>query len=500
MSWRRDDSFDAPASPPEPYPPYPIDDFLKVPRDAIRQVVARAQTQESIVGMIALAAMSAATQQLIDVQMPRNLLRPVSLYLYGRLGSSDRKTSAAELLLKCFKDFDERVEADYRLAKQTFERDIRLWRNVERGLSRKIQADVAAGRSSEALLEQYAAHLAKEPRAPRQRKFLRENISERALYEALAGQRESIAALADEGDTVAGGGLLDRLGVIDSIWNGRLPERDRGYGKLSAAVDPRLTLLILLPSSIADHHEKKRGSLARDIGFHGRNLQADPPSNAGFRTQEAIDPEDRSIDEFTDCIVKFLEKSHFEHSEGRLQPQKVYFSEDAVDAWERKSAEIEECLKPGGSLHQIKDFAGKALEIASRIAAIFHYFSGQVGDITLDTFARAWRVVEWHMSEFKRIFYERSAERQVEINTEKLMSWLRQQARYGSKKLYRNDIVRRNPLRPLAALQPAFEALLLKGAIDVRMEDGSWMVHLDPRHFPELDPPKLFVPASRGQW
>ena len=323
-------------------------------------------------------------------------------------------------------------------------------------------------------------------------------MSERALYEALEGEREAIAALADEGETVMSGGLLDRLGTVDSIWNGKLPPRDRAYGKMTGAVDPRLTLLILLPSGVADIYEKKRGELARVIGFYARMLHAAPPSNAGSRVQVASDENAKDIEEFCSRVLELIERSHRERMADQFEPEVVHFSPDAADVWERKVAEVEECLKPGGSLHEIPDFAGKAVEIASRIAAIFHYFSGQVGDITVDTFGRAWKIVEWHMTEFKRIFYEKSSERVLAKNVARLTNWLRKKARYRYAIIAHNDVLQYNPLRTIDELRPALDVLRMNGAVALKQEGdgGKWMVHLNIEHFPELKPLTPFVYGS----
>lgn len=496
MNWSRDAPLDTP-EPDEAYPAYPIDAFFKVARGAIRHVFARVQAPESIVAMTALAAMSVACQQSIDVQMPRKLLRPTSLFFFGRLVSSGRKTSAADLLLSSIVAFDARLKREHEQAELVYGRETRVWRNLEKGISRRIHKEVAAGRPIEQLQEQYVAHLAKEPRAPRERQILRESVSERALYEALEGEREAIAALADEGDTVVRGGLLNRLGVVDSLWNGKLPRRDRAYGKLTGALNPRLTLLILLPGGLAEAYDKKHGAAARDSGFYGRMLHAAPPSNVGFRTQASAEEDDRVLEEFTSRILELLEKSYREHAAGQFKPQIIHFCPDAADAWERKAKEIEECLRPGGSLREIEEFAGKALEIASRIAAIFHYFSGQVGDITVDTFERAWKIVEWHLAESKRIFYEQSSERKLEKNVERLTNWLRRQARYRYAVIEKNDVLQHNPLRTIGELRPALDVLLMNGVIDVKYESGKWMVHLNIEHFPELKSATLFYTERR---
>jgi hypothetical protein len=385
---------------------------------------------------------------------------------------------------------DERLLLEHAVAGAAYQREIRTWRVIEKGLARQMQKEVAAGRPYEDLETRYTAHLAKEPVAPRKRQTVRRNISQRALHEALEGDREAIAALADEGQTIISGGVLDRLEVVNGIWSGQLQSMDRGYGKSIVCRNPRLALLLLVPNGLADRYEREHGEEARLGGFMGRCLHAAPPSNIGFRVDHPVKDE-QPITDFLKLIDEFFEESDRESEMGCFQHKTIRFSEEAADAWMAKRRELEEQMRPNGQLYEIKVFAGRSLETAGRIAAIFHFSSKEVGFISLDTFERAWRIVEWHLQEFKRIYYEGSAQRVLQRNVEALIAYFKKIG-IGLDNFKKNEVLQRGPLRAKASLQPALDVLEQRGMVTVQTVGGVRVIVLDHLHFPNARPRQLF--------
>ena len=52
---------------------------------------------------------------------------------------------------------------------------------------------------------------------------------------------------------------------------------------------------------------------------------------------------------------------------------------------------------------EIKDFASKAAENAARLAALFHLFSGKIGDISTEDMEQAITLTHWYLCEARRL-------------------------------------------------------------------------------------------------
>lgn len=97
----------------------------------------------------------------------------------------------------------------------------------------------------------------------------------------------------------------------------------------------------------------------------------------------------------------------------KLTRKKIYFSHDAKNLWLRLHNEIENDMKPGGSLYDVKDYGSKLAENIARVAALFHHFEQFEGDISAETLERAIRVCYWYTDEFIRIFSQSQIPQEV---------------------------------------------------------------------------------------
>jgi len=180
---------------------------------------------------------------------------------------------------------------------------------------------------------------------------------------------------------------------------------------------------------------------------------------------------------------------------GDVEPEILEFDDDARAIWITVSNRIEEQLQPLQYLSDIKDFASKYMEIAGRIAALFHKFAKQEGKISVDTLNRAGQIVDWHLHEFKRIFSPKTQYSvppglvDAEILEDYLyrMYWLR-----AASAAPKNDVLKSGPIRPVKRLNTALVFLGMQSRVRAATgPDGKIYIELNPHYFGERQLPFL---------
>jgi hypothetical protein len=399
------------ALPPLPMgPAYPIDAFYADEHDAIRAVYEWAQAPMAMIAMSFLSTMGLACQALWDVQLPYGSLSPLSLYMLIVADSGERKSAVDGKVAGQFHDLDETLEEQYRLDLISYKSAMNIWRREGRRLDREL-ARAASEESRSQAVKEILDHGRTEPVAPRSRKIMLENVSTTAIFEALDGDGESIAFHSAEGETVLEGGAMDTPGVLNKAWDGETPlNLDRARGRSLRVRRPRVAIYIAVQKAILQRKLGRRGDVTRGSGHMSRYLVADPDSTQGYRLM--FDFRDPSSDLLTfRARIAHLQSEYSERLRNAGQKRKILvFSEEAKRAWLKRNDEIEMLIRPGQDWSEIKDFASKSLQITARVAAILHAFKGLEGEISLETFNRAWMIVQWHANEFKRLFFVETTE------------------------------------------------------------------------------------------
>jgi len=117
---------------------------------------------------------------------------------------------------------------------------------------------------------------------------------------------------------------------------------------------------------------------------------------------------------------------------------------------------IEAGLAAQGQWMEIKDFASKAAENAVRLAALFHLFSGKTGDISVEHIEQAITLMNWYLSEARRLLEPQSNQPSLE-DARKLLVWLLQQRPQTTTP---RDILQFGPLRNKEQRDNALETLV----------------------------------------
>ena len=451
--------------------PYPLDAFLVVVREAGYELSRNVQAPDAMVGMALINAISMACQGLIDVRLPTGQVRPVSQNLLLVAESGERKSTLASLLLAPFREADLQAITSHHLRMVQYQAELDAWQAKNRGVRRAISKASSQGKDTSQLDAELAEHGTRKPSVPRLRYFLRQDITAKAIMEALQGDGESIALTTDEGHMLFQSSAMSHLGLLNRLWDS--PEvlpLDRARKEHILAMNPRVSVSIMTQKAPLQAYLEKRGSVAKGSGHWARYLVGWPASTQGYRW---VNPQEQTCEHlpvFHTRIKELLAAYKSMIESGEIKREQIEFSDDAKARWFGLAAETERMLREGEYLSDINDFASKVMEILARLAASMHYFGGEGGKITLDTLERAFTIIRWHIEEYKHLFSPQFVVPQDQIDAQAIANYLRSHLWRGPSSdtfAPKNHVRRNGPVRDKTRLNDALELLAAQGAVEV---------------------------------
>lgn len=468
-----------------PPPPYPIAAFYLIIKDAIDEVWRNTQGPDAMIAMEFVTDMAVAAQGIYDVCLPTGQVRPLSLNSLVVAESGERKTGVHNLVAKPLYEFDADRMKKYETELAEYELEYRIWKSEGAGLHRRITKLTQDGESIEDLRLQMSEHDARKPVKPRARRIMRQNVTDRALMDALEGDGESIAFISDEGEIITKGGALNQTGTLNKAWDGApMLTLDRADGDSVVARNPRVSMAYMVQRKVLKELLDRRGDVMRGSGHWARYLIGCPASTQGMRFTFNLNKEWRHLPKFHERMRELLDEFGRRVDAGVVERTTLEFSDDAIPRWIELANETETMLQPWGYMHDIKDFASKALEIAARVAALLHVFSKQEGRISVESLNRAIAIVDWHLHEFKRIFSPASVpqeHRDAQVLEHYLFVnyWCRSFT-FAQKNL----VLRNGPVRPASRLDAALECLIAMQRVWIGVgPKRERYINLNPQYF-----------------
>lgn len=462
-------------------PRYPLNAFLVVAREAGYEISRNVQAPEALIGMSLINAISMACQGLIDVKLPTGLVRPVSQNLLIIAESGERKSTVSSLLFAPFRDSDTEAMATHKDKQETYQAELGAWEAKNKGLRSAITRAVSRGHDSDELEARLLEHGRSKPAEPRLRYFMRQEITGKAITEALVGDGESIAISTDEGHVLFRSEAMSHLGLLNRLWDSPgVLMRDRADENL-LAMNPRVSVSIMTQHEPLKAFLDRKGSVAKGSGHWARYLVGWPQSNMGFRQVSGEEPTWDHLPAFQQRIRVLLERYRTEIESGSIERELIEFSLDAKNRWVELARETEGLLRQGEYLSDINDFAAKVMEILARLAAAMHYFAEEVGPISVDTLNRAFEIVKWHESEYKYLFSPDSAVPQDLVDARAVAHYLKTRiwgGLFSNTWIPRNHVLRNGPVRKRDRLAAALELLQTRGAIRIGTSYGDRKCHL----------------------
>lgn len=380
-------------------PPYPLEAFPVIIRDALIELQHHIQAPLPLIGLSMLSGMAATVQGGCRVVLPIGSITHCSLYTLVLADSGERKSTVDKLVCLPLLEHDEALAGAYCEQSSNYHFEHEMWKLQRQELVKQIAKAQRERGDSQQLAERLAAFQHTEPKKPRLKRFILQDASEAAILDAINGEAQSVALIADEGGIVLNCPAFEKQGVMNKAWDGGPIKFTRAHREISAR-GVRLTLCLMVQVAVFQEFLRRRKSVVRGSGFFARFLMCFPPSTQGFRYSQNIEYSWAKLDLFHKRIRELLAEAKTETGSNEAI---LEFDEDAKATWFEFVNAVENNIQHGNQFSDIRDYASKSGEMAARIAGIFHVFAGQVGKITNDTLLRAIEIVRFHAYEFQSI-------------------------------------------------------------------------------------------------
>lgn len=506
--------------------PYPLLAFPIAIRSPVEEIMRNIQGPVPMIALSAITAMSAVCQPLIKVKLPTGQISAGSINTATVAESGERKTATDKITMGPLytadavriKEFEEGV-TDHLIRVQMWEAKLTAIRrkitseamksdNPKSDTPKKTatvagddaieltdtERDEEADSVMDDLHAELSAHMRIKPKRQKLRRTVRQEITPRAMMEALQGDGESIVLNSEEGDMLLNSGALSSMGLLNKLWDGPdILAFDRAQFDSIVVRNPRVSVSFMVQSAVLEKYIECRGKVMRGSGQWARYLIAWPESTQGFRVMSYTDPTWTSLPGFHARMQELVAEYEQQLESGQVRPEVLEFDDDARVAYVNLQNGIEPMLRPMHYLHDIKDFASKATEMVGRLAAQFHKFSKQEGKISLDTFNRSWAIVEWHLHEFKRIFSPPTVPQEIR-DAGVLEHYLH--ANYWCRNAgsaQKNLVLRYGPIRPAARLDAALNVLIHSNRVWITIgQRRERYITFQAGYFASLPPPQSF--------
>ncbi|WP_404356958.1 YfjI family protein [Methylotuvimicrobium sp. KM1] len=387
----------------------------------IKNVVLEADTNTGfpipLIVNSSLAALSASCQNQVDVELPYGSRSPVSLNFILVADSGEGKSPTDRMFNKPFRDFEAEQNKNSDQILAHYQADLTSWEIEKNALEFEIKKvkklKVTASdscRSAELVLreeklqKQLKVHLSSKSISPLRYKIIQSNTTPGKLALDLSENVPTAYIFSDEGGTLLKGHLVKDLEMLNRAWDGSRIQVDRLNLPGINVESPRVTINVPVQPEVFTNYLNRRGKEARGGGWFARCLVACPYSTKGERFLSDRPQFTEHLNLFQNRITELLIQDEQELQQGRLERKLLKLSDEAKEYWYFFHNQLEYDLKPGGYLVDISDFASKITITLCRMAALFHYFEGYEGEISLLTIRAAGNVCNWYIGEFKRLF------------------------------------------------------------------------------------------------
>jgi hypothetical protein len=357
----------------EPRRRFPVEALPGRWQDLVGEQASLVQVDPGAAWAVADSAASCVLQALIDIERNAALRGPVSVYHLVLADSGERKS---ELFRRFFAPIEAWQAAErFRLRHDIADHVAALaaWKARRDGLLSRIKAAAAAEDETEC--RRYTELLqileGQPPAGPMVPDYVATDETVQRLMQKLAQWPTRGLALAEAGLFLGGhsmspDGLLQTLGVLNSLWSGESLTRARiSETKDVILSDTRLSVCLMAqPSAWAEFVTKSNG-LGRGTGLMSRFLITRSRPMAGTRLYQ--DPATTA----GPCLAAFGERARELLALGLPSGGRrlIQFNEAARGAWISYYDCIESQCGPSGELNEIADVGGKLAEQCARMAA-----------------------------------------------------------------------------------------------------------------------------------
>jgi len=390
---------------------YPKDHLPQIIKDAVDEVAAFVQSPYSMLASSAISTISLACQALFDVQRSEKLKGPCSSYFLTIAESGERKSTGEGFFTESIREY-ERNQAD--TAKpyiKEFKARLGAWEAKCAGTKDKIRQLAKGGEETGSFERQLSELISEKPEQPKVPRLIYVDATPEALAFSLFSNWPSGGLISAEGGQVFGShgmssnSVMRNLAMLNQLWDGNTLHIDRKTSDSFSVVGARLTISIQIQEPALREFLSGSGDLARGTGFLARFLLVWPESTQGNRPFIEAPKKWPKLSLFNQRLSQILNMPCKFDEYGVLKPSLLNFSADAKQAWIEYHNHIENLLRLGGELSDVRDVASKSADNAARIATLFEVFQNPTSTIiSKESFACAQAITAWHLSESVRFF------------------------------------------------------------------------------------------------
>lgn len=407
-SWPKPQSLTAKIDP----TPYPIESLPHDIQKAVNEVFKFVKAPISLVACSALSAISCVVQPYVNIKRAEKLESPSSLFMLVIADSGERKSTVDNFFTQTLRDFQNEQAESAKSDINQYEAELSAWSAQRDGILAEIKKAAGTGDSADHLKLNLTEIQNNKPEPPKVLKLLLGDETPEKLASRLANEWPSSGVISSEAGVVFGShgmgkdSIMRNLSLYNILWDGGTLEIGRKTTESFSVCGARLTMGLQIQETTLRKFFDQSGDLARGTGFLARFLIAWPESTQGTRMFEEAPKDWPSLTAFNRRIREILEYKVPIH-DGKLQPRTLELSAKAKKAWIDFHDSIEVKLSRGDELYDVRDVASKAADNAARLAALFHVVKNGIdGQVDLESFESANRIVAWHLHESRRFFGE----------------------------------------------------------------------------------------------
>ncbi|EPR14211.1 hypothetical protein M527_29320 [Sphingobium indicum IP26] len=408
---------------------YPLEALGETIGSAVAAISRKVMVPPALAANSVLSACSLAVQPYVNVLLPTDQARPVSLFLVTVAESGDRKSTTDDIATNEIGQYQRDLQEQHaRMEHELMARKL-AW---DTSKSEALTQSKKKGREA---IEQALKDLGPRPQDPMTPVITVRVGTTQGLIKQFEHARPSLGLMSDEGGSWLGGyGLsedsrLFTVSTLSDLWDGKPVQRLTAGEGSTSLYGRRLTFHMMIQPILA-------GRLLGDAEFKGqgflsRLLVAQPESLAGTRLVDPRAPADpaiaQAIEGFDRRLAQIIRaKLPMDEETRALKPKAIPLTPMAKEIWWAFANELERRIGKGGDLADVRGFATKLPEQAARIAAVlavFH-FGPKIDAIEDEMLASGITLARYYLTEAVRLFGVASPN-QVLVDAQVVSDWLK---------------------------------------------------------------------------
>lgn len=374
---------------------YPINYFPPIIRNAIIQVAKEFDLPLGLFADSALATISLACQDKINVRRYKGLECPVSLFIFPISNKGEGKSTAYKPFIKFISEFLSKKTTESEGLNKKFIAERSRWEDDLKGIK---AARILARQKSLPLDELDAKHdeiIFREPVKPREINLFLENSTATELLNSLNSDSPSAIIITQDSGTVFDNGVLQKLANLNKLWDGSDIHFSRSEVRYTLK-NSRLSLFVMTQLNVLEDYLKGKGSLALGNGFLDRCLISQPESTVSQILGSAAlhDHSDQHLNIFGNRLLEIL------NTQSTVPPIMLELSSEANAQLIAHYDFIRSQLRSQDSSSTLSQQTIRMPEISARLAALFHFFSGEQGLISQSCVSNAIEIARWYQYQF----------------------------------------------------------------------------------------------------